>query len=460
MTAEDLMTCWEEVECRLPPTPPTQGSVAVKYYAPVTAYIVLNYKFRLHPTKEQEQVLEQTLGGCRWVYNYLLSIPPMSEYDMNYALTELKEQHPWLRNYHSKMLQMVAKQVAAARASLPSLKSKGRKTGRLKHRYDHDSGDNFNAFTYNQTGFRMGDKGLTLSKIGTISIVLHRQPVNVKQVTVCRKNGRWYAIAGCEILRKQYSPIVVYQRPVGIDVGITKFAHDSDNHIVENPQFLTKMLKPVKRAHRRLSRRQVGSNNHRKARHMLARLYERINNKRRDFLHKTSTYYCSRYDLIFLERLRVANMARNHRLARKILDCGWGTFNDMCDYKANRMVEVEPAYSSYSSIDCSRNGYPVPKSLAVRTNVCPNCGLVIDRDHNSSINHLEKGLEGLNLKVKAKVDVNGRTITHSTGGAPGIHACGDCKAVAASEAGTLQGDVRITGEMGATLSGKLRVSDR
>ena len=59
--------------------------------------------------------MEQTLDGCRWVYNYFLTMGPMSEYDMNYALTELKEQHPWLRNYHSKMLQMVCKQVAAAR---------------------------------------------------------------------------------------------------------------------------------------------------------------------------------------------------------------------------------------------------------------------------------------------------------------------------------------------------------
>jgi putative transposase len=345
---------------------------------------VLNYKFRLYPTKEQELVLEQTLDGCRWVYNYFLSIPPMSEYDMNYALTELKEQHPWLRNYHSKMLQMVGKQVAAAR--------KVAATGKLK-KYRKD--DDFNAFTYNQTGFRIENGKLSLSKIGSsIKIVLHRQPVNVKQVTVCRKNGRWYAIVVCEILRKQYSHIIRYSKPVGIDVGVTKFAHDSDNHVIENPQFLTGMLKPVKRAHRRLSRRQVGSNNHGKARHMLARLYERINNKRRDFLHKVSNYYTSRYDLIFLERLRVANMTKNHRLARKILDASWSTFKTMVQYKANRVVEVEPAYSS---IDCSRCGHSVPKSLAVRTHSCPKCSAVMDRDYNSAINHLQNGLELLQL---------------------------------------------------------------
>ncbi len=344
---------------------------------------MLNYKFRLYPTREQEFVLEQTLDGCRWVYNYFVSIPPMSEYDMNYALTELKEQHPWLRNYHSKMLQMVGKRVTAARKTARS---------RLSYR----THDKFNSFTYNQSGFQLENNKLSLSKVGDIKIVLHRQPVNIKQVTVCRKNNKWYAVVTCGMLYRQYCT-VNFEKPVGIDVGITKFAHDSDNHVIENPQFLTNMLRPVKRAHRRLSRRKIGSNNHRKAKHILARLYERINNKRRDFLHKASTYYARRYDLIFLERLRVLNMVRNHRLGRKITDASWSTFGMMCNYKANRVVEVEPAYSS---IDCSRCGYSVPKSLAVRTHFCPKCMLVLDRDYNSAINHLRNGLKYLQLPVQ------------------------------------------------------------
>ena len=308
----------------------------------------------------------------------------MSEYDMNYALTELKEQHPWLCNYHSKMLQMVCKQVAAARKT-------------AKGRLSYKKHDDFNAFTYNQSGFRIENNRLSLSKIGIVKIVLHRQPVNVKQVTVCRrKDGKkWYAVATCEILRKLYSKIV-YSNPVGIDVGIRKFAHDSDNHVIENPQFLTKMLKPIKRAHRRVSRRLIGGSNHRKARHMLARLYERINNRRKDFLHKTSAYYSSRYDLIFLERLKVLNMTKNHKLARKILDASWSTFKQMLKYKANRVMEVEPAYSS---INCSRCDNPAPKSLAVRTHVCPKCRAVLDRDYNSAMNHLQNGLNVLGLAL-------------------------------------------------------------
>jgi putative transposase len=132
---------------------------------------------------------------------------------------------------------------------------------------------------------------------------------------------------------------------------------------------------------------------------MLARLYERINNKRRDFLHKVSAYYSSRYDMIFLERLRILNMTKNHRLARRILDSSWSTFKAMCYYKANRVVEVEPAHSS---INCSRCSHPVPKSLAVRTHSCPKCHAVLDRDYNAALNHLQNGLNLLHLPAERR----------------------------------------------------------
>ena len=89
------------------------------------------------------------------------------------------------------------------------------------------------------------------------------------------------------------------------------------------------------------------------------------------------------------------NLTRNHKLARKILDASWSTFKAMLQYKANRVIEVEPAYSS---VDCSRCGHhPVPKSLAVCTHACPECGAVMDRDYNAALNILQRGLESLML---------------------------------------------------------------
>lgn len=254
----------------------------------------------------------------------------------------------------------------------------------------------FNAFTYNQWGFRIEGNKLWLSKIGQIRLVQHRQAIDAKQITVCRKNSRWYAIVTCDVLRKRYSGIE-YAKPVGIDVGVTKFAHDSDNGVIDNPLFLTKMLKPLKRATRRVSRRRFGSKNGEKSIRFLARLHERIENRRKNFLHNISTDYSRRYDLIFVERLRVANMARNLRFARKILDSGWYTFRLMLQYKANRMVEVRP---EYTSVNCSTCGNAVAKSLAVRSHVCPKCGLKLDRDHNAALNILQEGLALLHLPVQ------------------------------------------------------------
>jgi putative transposase len=346
-----------------------------------------NYRFRLYPTKEIEQKFVETLDGCRWVYNYFFRIE-MSKYDMQFALTELKEQKPWLHNYHSKMLQMVTHKVDAARKALSVLRNNGHRVGKL-HYLTHEE---YNSFTYNQSGFRIDGDKLHLSKIGSVRIVLHRRLANnIKQVTVVRQNDKWYAVIACETAK----PIFRFINPrkfIGIDMGITKFAHDSDNHEVENPLFLKKMLKPLKRAQQKVSRRIKGSNNHAKAKSWVASLYGRIARKRMDFLHKTSRYYADRYDIIFLERLRTLNMVKNHRLARHVLDSGWSTFKQILEYKAKMVVEVEP-YNT--SVLCSKCGQKVPKKLAVRIHRCYKCGLMLDRDYNASLNILQRGLSYL-----------------------------------------------------------------
>jgi len=347
--------------------------------------LAITIKCRLYPTQQQQEKLEQTLDGCRWVYNYFCK-KPMSVEDMQFALVELKESHPWLRNYHSKMLQMVVHQIDAARKALNALKQNGKKTGSLKYN------EECNMFTYNQSGFKIERHGNTdllwLSKVGYVEIRLHIQPWNIKQISVTRKpSGKLIANIVCEDTRKSVSRIDA-SKSVGIDVGIKSFAYDSDGHSVPNPQFLRSMLKPLRKADKRVTRRRYGSNNYNKAKHMRARLYERMYNRRVDFLHKVSSEYAKRYDLIFLERLAINNMVRNHKLARAILDSGWGTFKEILQYKAKVVIEVNPAYTS---IECSRCHEMVPKSLAVRTHVCPNCGLVLDRDYNSAIVVKQRG---------------------------------------------------------------------
>src|SRR5262249_23450834 len=106
-----------------------------------------------------------------------------------------------------------------------------------------------------------------------------------------------------------------------------------------------------------------------------------------DFHHKTALLLLRTYDIVYLEDLRVANMVRNHHLAKSISDASWYSFRTILEGKAayagRRVVAVPPAYTSQ---DCSGCGERVRKSLSVRTHVCPRCGLVLDRDENAALN--------------------------------------------------------------------------
>jgi putative transposase len=316
---------------------------------------MLNYKFRLYPTREQKRRLVDVLEINRIVYNYFVANAFQSRNDMNYALTELKEQQPILSKYHSKMLQMISTKVAGSQSALDELKKRGHKAGNGKLQFLKPG--ECNSFVYNQTGFRIvvvveqqlpeGNNNrhlLHLSKIGRIEIRVHRRLYDIAQVTVVRQAGKWYAILTCRVMRRKESSIK-YEKTVGIDVGIKNYAYDSDGNHIDNPLFLTKELKPLRRIQRKVSRRVKGSNNYKKAVSWLQRLHMRIANKRKDFLHKLSNYYSQKYDVIFLERLKLNNMNKNHCLARHIMDSAWGLFKQLLQYKANRIVEVDPYHT-------------------------------------------------------------------------------------------------------------------
>ena len=352
-----------------------------------------NYKFRLYPNIDQEYKLNNNLNVCKWVYNKFVEQAQksfLSRNDMNYYLTELKQSESWLYNYHSKMLQMVSTQLESAEKSLIEISKKGCKTGKLRFaRYNE-----FRTFTYNQSGFKLENNKLYLSKIGEIRIKKHREtPDNIKQVIVTKtKSGKWYACLTCELLHI-IPPKISFEKSVGIDVGIKSFAYDSDNHQTPNPLTLKKMLKPLIRVQRKVSKCVKGSNNRIKHIKRLQRIHERITNRRNDFQHKLSSTYANHYDVVFVENLQLSNMVKNHKLSRSIMDSSWGTFVQKLEYKCKLLVEV-PARNT--TIDCSRCGTKIPKSLAVRIHRCDKCNLVIDRDYNASINILQKGLKIFN----------------------------------------------------------------
>ena len=180
-------------------------------------------------------------------------------------------------------------------------------------------------------------------------------------------------------------PLPPTGRETGIDVGLKVFLVTAEGAAVENPRHYRKAEKALATAQRRVSRRKKGSNRRRKAKQLLARKHQKVRRQRRDFHHKTALLLVRHYDVVYYEVLRVANLVRNHHLAKSISDAGWGQFRTILEAKAvyagRRVVAVPPASTSQ---DCSGCGEQVPKSLSVRTHVCPACGLVLDRDENAA----------------------------------------------------------------------------
>jgi putative transposase len=151
-------------------------------------------------------------------------------------------------------------------------------------------------------------------------------------------------------------------------------------------------LERIRIFQRKLSKKDKDSKNREKARVRLAKTYERLVNQRDDFLHKLSRFYVSSYDVIFVEELRIQNLARNHNLAQKILDASWRKFFQLLFYKAESAGRIVVGVDPWGTTQiCSNCGSVVPKTLVERTHLCSYCGFELDRDYNASLNILYSG---------------------------------------------------------------------
>ncbi|HEV2459831.1 MAG TPA: transposase, partial [Ktedonobacterales bacterium] len=212
-------------------------------------------------------------------------------------------------------------------------------------------------------------------------------------VTISQEADGWYACSSCGDVPAQ--PLPSTGRETGIDVGLKVFLIVADGEVVENPRHYRKAerrLAKVAKAQRQVSRRKKGSQRRRKAVRLLARAHQQVRRARVDFYHKAALALLRQYDTIYLEELQVRTLVRNAHLAKSSSDAGWGAFRTILAGKAawagKRVIAVS---AQYTSQDCSGCGERVPKSLSVRTHVCPACGLVLDRDENAALNILRAG---------------------------------------------------------------------
>ena len=359
------------------------------------------YKFRIFPTKAQVSKLENTLDLCRETYNaalqerrdaWKLNRISISNQNQEKQLPELKKIRTDLNNVHSQVLQNVLKRVDRSfRNFFRRVKAKQGKTGfpRFQGRF------RYNSFTFKQSGFRIENNKLQLSKIGKVKIKLHREVIGkVKTLTISRDScGKWFA---CFSVETKQQILELNNKSVGIDVGITTFAVFSDGTSIANRRFFEQDAQHLAKAQRNLSKTPKRSKARHKKRKIVAKIHARIKNRRSDFAHKMSRIIVNKYQNIFFEDLDIKGMIENNFLNSQIADAAWTQLINFTSYKAEyagrTMKLVNPRHTS---TDCHKCGHRHKLTLNDRSYVCANCHISLDRDLNASFNVLRLGLESL-----------------------------------------------------------------
>jgi putative transposase len=318
-------------------------------------------------------------------------------------LPDLKAACPDYAEVNAQVLQDVVLRVERAFAGFFRRLKAGKEPGYPRFQGRH----RYNSFTYPQYGGGVVLDGgvLSLSRIGRIPIRLHRPLAGTpKTVTIRREAGGWYACISCADVPMR--PLPLTGNEIGIDVGLKVFLITAEGEIVENPRHYRNAEKQLAKAQWRVSRRKKGSKRRKKAVAQLKRKHQTVARQRRDFHHKTALYLVRTYDTIYMEDLQVRTMSRRpvpkpdgdggylHNgasakagLNKSIQDAGWYSFRIILACKAawagKRVEAVPPAYTSQ---DCSGCGARIQKSFSVRTHVCTDCGLIMDRDENAALN--------------------------------------------------------------------------
>jgi len=355
------------------------------------------YKYRLYPTRAQQQRLEQTLDCARNLYNmclaerkwaWKLERRSVTKTEQLRQVKHYKRTFPQARDVHSHVLQVAVADLDKAFQAFFRRVKAGEKPGypRFKGKGWYDS---FGLKEYGN-GFSIDGRRLKLSGIGRVAVRWHR-PIEgtIKTVRIVRKAGKWYACFACEVATPE--PLPATGRVVGIDVGVSALITTSDGEKVANPNYYRAGQKKLRRLQRKLARAKRGGKNRRKKLLAVQRQQEHVANQRKDFLHKLSTELVRSFDAIALEDLRVRNMVRNRHLSKSILDSGWSAFRDYLTYKAEsagrEVAFVDPAYTSRCCSECGTVFQDF--DLSTRWVICA-CGLSLDRDHNAAINILRR----------------------------------------------------------------------
>lgn len=387
--------------------------------------LLMAIKYRIYPTKAQQELIHKHFGCVRVVYNYFLDYRQKqfakgikeTYFSMSKELTILKKQdeYKYLNECNSQSLQMALRQLTTAfdnffakRAKYPTFKSK--KNARQSYAIPQN--------------IKLDDKKVYIPKFTEgIKAKIHRKidkDCIIKQAFVSKVADEYYIAINYENNKLLPKPKVI-QNAVGLDMGLANLIVRSDGVVYKNHKFLQDKEKKLIKLQRQLSKKQKGSNNRAKAKLKVAKAHLKIKHARNDYLHKISDEITNLYDFIAVENLNIKGLIKNKHLSKSIANASWGEFINLLTYKAENKGKTLMRIDKFfpSSQICSHCGTNTGKKpLHIRSFTCPYCKIKHDRDLNASINIRNYALGAIDDRYKIKLNKSRVGIARS-------YACGD-----------------------------------
>ena len=334
-------------------------------------------------------MLAKTAGTARYAYNWGLAkwneLYENGERCSGYSLMSMwKDERPvW------------ATEVGAACLQRPFMHLEGAFKaffrGARRHPTFHKKGLR-DGFYVPNTHVKVRGKRIRLPKCGDIRMIesLRYQDAKLVSASVKHQADGWYAVLKVEL---EDTPRTYSDTFVGVDVGCDNLAVASDCTTCGSPARLKDLERQLRRRQRLLARKQKGSRNRAKARNLVAKTWQRINNIKQDTVHKFTATVAKNHGTVCIEKLDVKNMqAGDNALVRKgVHNSCMSEILRQLRYKCNNFIEVDKWFPS--SKTCSNCGHiNAELTLADRTYHCPSCGCTINRDLNAALNLRKEGL--------------------------------------------------------------------
>jgi len=347
---------------------------------------MISFKYKLYPNDHTN--IDHQINVACFIYNHCIDLRKrfyrrfkksisISKLKAHIAKIKHRKRFSFFGELNSQTIQDIIERIEKGYKSFFSKKN--------KHLPDFKGKNRYNSITFKQTGYKyLNDNKIQI--MGKSFGFFLSRPVEgrIKTVTIKRDSlGDHYVCFVTDFVRKKSKPATC--NGCGFDFGLKTFLTTSNGEKIESPLYLKQSLKKLKAASKKLSSKEKGSENRRRARLVVARLHRRIANQRLDFIFKLTKELVEKYNELYFEDLNMKGMQK--LWGRKVSDIANSMFMNILEYRCNqydrKLVRIE-RYEPSTSI-CNGCGYKhTGLTLADRSWTCPQCGTFHDRDINAA----------------------------------------------------------------------------